>query len=53
MFEQRVQSVQPGFKLPDLRPKATDIGRDQIKESFWLKMAREMYREASSAAQAG
>jgi len=52
-FEQRVQQVQPGFKLPALRPKSTDIGRDQIKDGFWLKLAREMYREQASASQAG
>lgn len=52
-FEQRVQRIQPGFRLPELRPKATDIGRDQIRESFWLKMAREIYHEQSSAVQAG
>lgn len=45
-FERRVRLIQPDFSLPPLRPKEGDIGRDQIKDSFWVRLARELYRDS-------
>lgn len=52
-FERRVRLVQPEFRFPELKSRFTDIGRDQIKDKFWIRLARDLYRNPPSADQAG